>query len=280
MSQPDDDGTLHPVAFYSRKFTAPEINYPVYDKELAAIISAFAEWRPYLAGAQHRIQVVTDHKNLIYFTTTRTLNRRQARWSSFLADYDFEILFRPGVQHGKADALSRRPDFALRPGDDAYSQQSHCLLWPDRLHMFATYMLHDDSLLNEIAQATTSDPFATDIMARLNTPSPERQSSDLNHFTTHDGLLYRNHLLYVPDGPCRLRVLQTCHDDPLAGHFGVAKMLALLSQGFWWPHLREFVEDYVRICDVCSRDIDHMVYLWPLAQHNKKPQVDFTLYAC
>ena len=51
LSQPDDNGTLHPVAFYSWKFTGPEINYPVYYKELAAIISAFAEWRPYLAGA-------------------------------------------------------------------------------------------------------------------------------------------------------------------------------------------------------------------------------------
>ena len=51
MSQPDDEGTLHHVAFYSWKFTTPEINYPVYDKELAAIMSAFTEWRPYLAGA-------------------------------------------------------------------------------------------------------------------------------------------------------------------------------------------------------------------------------------
>jgi hypothetical protein len=78
LSQPDEDGVLHPVAYYSRKFTAPEINYPIYDKELLAIIAAFEEWRPYLAGAQHRVQVITDHKNLIYFSTTRTLNRRVA----------------------------------------------------------------------------------------------------------------------------------------------------------------------------------------------------------
>ena len=87
---------------------------------------------------KHRIQVLTDHKNLIYFTITRTLNRRQARGSSFLADYDFEILFRPRVQQGKANALSWQCDFALRPSDDAYSQQSHCLLRLDQLHMFAT----------------------------------------------------------------------------------------------------------------------------------------------
>ena len=52
LSQHDDDGTLHSVAFYSRKFTTPEINYLVYDKELAAISSDFTEWRPYLAGSK------------------------------------------------------------------------------------------------------------------------------------------------------------------------------------------------------------------------------------
>ena len=144
-------------------------------------------------------------------------------------------MFRPGVQHGKADAFSQRPDFALHPGDDTYSQQSHCLLWLDQLHMFATYRLHDDYLLNEIVQATTLDPFATDIMARLNNPSQEMQSSDLSHFATQDGLLYHNHPLYVPAGTCRTGVLQTSHDDPFVSHFGVVKTSALFSQGFWWP---------------------------------------------
>ena len=32
LSQPDNDGVHHPVAYYSRKFTAPEINYPIYEK--------------------------------------------------------------------------------------------------------------------------------------------------------------------------------------------------------------------------------------------------------
>jgi hypothetical protein len=76
LSQFGIDGLLHPVAFYSQKLTSAEINYQVYDKELLAIITAFEQWRPYLARAQHRVQVLTDHKNLLYFTTTRTLNRR------------------------------------------------------------------------------------------------------------------------------------------------------------------------------------------------------------
>ena len=122
LSQLDDNGTLHLVAYYSRKFRASEINYLGYDKELATIIFSFAVWQPYLAGARHCIQVVIDHKNLMYFSSNRTLNRRQARWLTFLADYDFEIIFQLGIQHGKADALSRRPDFALYPVDAAHAQ--------------------------------------------------------------------------------------------------------------------------------------------------------------
>ncbi len=120
LSQFGIDGLLHPVAFYSWKLTSVEINYQVYDKELLAIITAFEQWRSYLAGPQHRVQVLTDHKNLLYFTTTRTLNRRQARWSIFLADFDFEIQYQPGAQQGKAYALSRRLEYELRVGDEAY----------------------------------------------------------------------------------------------------------------------------------------------------------------
>ena len=96
--------------------------YPIYDKTLLTIIATFEEWRPDLVGAQHQIQVVTDHKNLIYFSTTWTLNRRQARWPTFLADYDFEIIFRPSSQHLTTDVLCRWFEFELTPDDESYVQ--------------------------------------------------------------------------------------------------------------------------------------------------------------
>jgi len=41
LSQKDDDGVLHPVAFMSRKFDLAECNYEIYDKELLAIVRSF-----------------------------------------------------------------------------------------------------------------------------------------------------------------------------------------------------------------------------------------------
>ena len=44
LSQYDDDGTLRPVAFFSRKNNPAECNYPIHDKELLAVICCLKQW--------------------------------------------------------------------------------------------------------------------------------------------------------------------------------------------------------------------------------------------
>ena len=110
LGQRDDEGRLHPVAFFSKKLNGPELNYQVHDKELMAIVEAFKEWRHYLSGANHKVIVYTDHKNLTYFTTSKELNKRQTRWAEQLAEFNFRIKYKKGSENGRADALSRRPD--------------------------------------------------------------------------------------------------------------------------------------------------------------------------
>ena len=61
ISQKDDEGHLHPIAYMSRKFTPAELNYQIYDKELMAIVLACREWRAYLKGSKHLVTVYTDH---------------------------------------------------------------------------------------------------------------------------------------------------------------------------------------------------------------------------
>ena len=71
-----------------------------------------------MEGANHQVQVISDNQNLELFQTTKVLNRRQARWEQELAGYDFKIFFRPGKHNGKADYLSRRPEYRLEKGGD------------------------------------------------------------------------------------------------------------------------------------------------------------------
>jgi hypothetical protein len=110
LSQKDEEGKLHPVAFLSKSLNPAERNYDIFDKELLAIIRAFKEWRHLLQGTEKAIQVVTDHKNLEYFSSSKQLNQCQICWMNFLVDFNFQILYRPGNQNKKADILSRQYD--------------------------------------------------------------------------------------------------------------------------------------------------------------------------
>ena len=109
ISQPDDQGRLRPLAFYSKKLGPAECNYQIYEKELLAIVTALKEWCQYVEGNKRTVKVITDHRNLEYFQTVKLNNRRQARWSMELQELDFKIQFRPGKQGGKPDALTRLP---------------------------------------------------------------------------------------------------------------------------------------------------------------------------
>jgi len=91
-----------PVAFYSKSLAPVERNYEIHDKEILAIIHALEEWRHFLEGARHPVEIWTDHKNLEYFMTAKKLNCCQARWSLYLACFDFKLAYCPRTLHGEA----------------------------------------------------------------------------------------------------------------------------------------------------------------------------------
>ena len=75
LSTFDSDGELRPITFHSQTFSGAELNYDVHDKELLAILKVFKRWRHYLKGSATPIDIVTNHKNLEYFSTTKVLTR-------------------------------------------------------------------------------------------------------------------------------------------------------------------------------------------------------------
>jgi hypothetical protein len=141
MSQRHDDGVLHPVAYYSKKYSPAKCNYDIYDMELMATIKALAEWRPECEGAAYPLQLITDHKNLEYFMTKKLLNCKQARWSEFLTRGNYEIVYRPGESTGKADVLRGRPGDLPEGGDERFKNMKQVVLklhnLPEQLRILA-----------------------------------------------------------------------------------------------------------------------------------------------
>jgi len=131
--QSTTDGKWHPVVFYSKSLSSIERNYKIHDKEMLAIIRVLEEWRHFLKGVTHLVEIWTDHKNLEYFMTAKKLNCRQAHWSLHLAQFDFLLHHCPGHTMGKPDALSRRADH----GNGASDNENIVLLRPEFLVVHA-----------------------------------------------------------------------------------------------------------------------------------------------
>lgn len=69
----DDSGEICPMAFYSQLLSPAKLNYNTHNKELLTIYETFHSWKHYLEGASLSIDMVTDHKNLEYFATSKVL---------------------------------------------------------------------------------------------------------------------------------------------------------------------------------------------------------------
>jgi hypothetical protein len=130
-----NDDVWHPVTFLSRVLNPVEQNYEIYDTEILAIIRGLEEWRHYLEGARHPVEIWIDHKNLEYFQVAQKSNCWQARWSLYLSRFDFTLHHKPGQSMGKPDALSRWANHGSGQGDN----NNLTLLAPElfRIHTLA-----------------------------------------------------------------------------------------------------------------------------------------------
>ena len=202
------------------------------------------QWRHYPEGANHRVLIRCDHKNLEYVQTSKVLSRRQARWSETLSAYDFVIEHLEGSKN-PADVPSRRPDYEIR-----YERPVARLLATVSVEPY-------DDLMPAIIAPQASDPLAADVPAKL-VDRPVADGTDAaeeeSQWKVVAGVLTYEGRIYVPAvDSLRGKVISPFHDNPESGHFGALKTTELVSRDFYWPVMDSHVRKYVSGCEVCHR---------------------------
>jgi hypothetical protein len=227
--------TARPVAYDSRSFKGAELNYPVHEKELLAIIRALSKWRTDLLG--FRFEIWTDHKTLIHFENQRDLSRRQARWMEFLSQYDASINYIPGDNNSVADALSRLPESSLQSIASLFTS-------PKNRSTKSTLQL-DTSMLSAIKDGYLTDPFITKISSA---------STGMDNIKKENDFWFINDRLVIPDVKhVRESLFRLAHDS--MGHFGPGKCIPSLKDSFYWPNMRRDLETaYIPSCPACQRN--------------------------
>ena len=265
LSWGPDWKSARPVAFDSAPLRDAELNYPVHEKELLAIIRALQKWRIELLGAP--VIVYSDHRTLQNFTSQRDLSRRQARWSELMSQFDLDIRYIRGEDNIGADALSRRRDnddnhtvaclaLSYNPNDDIVASISISDGPNPAAPLAQTHMRdasvettlqveHDRALTLEILKGYADDAFCTKLFAQL---------GSLPHLVERGGLLFLDNRLVIPRiNSLRERLFQLAHDA--AGHFGPDKSYGILRNSFYWPNMRrDLLNAYLPSCSACMRN--------------------------
>ncbi|KAG3056565.1 hypothetical protein PI125_g25543 [Phytophthora idaei] len=211
--QHDHEGRDRAVYYQSRQLKPAERNYPVHDKELLAMKYALAKFRVYLLGSGPFV-VYTDHASLRTAVKSPHISQRMARWLSFFAEYDFRVEYKPGRLNVVADALSRRPDYAVKTAD------------ANRIGV-ESVSVPSSSLIDDVKAAYASDADAKQLLSYASVPSDEARRKLAPHLRARahryrvDNDVIR---IVVPnDYDLRMRIMYGYHDAPTAGYPGREK---------------------------------------------------------
>lgn len=261
LSQRDKDGVIKPVAYFSKALSPAECNYEIYDKELLAIIRCFEQWRAELQSVDLPTKVLTDHKSLEYFMTTKKLNRRQARWAEFLAEFDFKIAYQPGKIHDKADALTRRPGDKPSSEEDIRNKHMNQTLLPsskleDGINDIINDLEPEDDLqlFDKVKLANQKDEYCEKIKSAIGRKNKTLNGLWLPKFEVVEDTLFFQGKLWVPENDqLRLDIIREIHDQPAVGHPGIRRTYWLIKKLFYWNRMKETIERYIRNCHVCRR---------------------------
>jgi hypothetical protein len=196
-----------------------QLNYPIYDKELYALVHVLVVWQHYLWPKKFIIH--SDHEAL-NLKCQSNLNKQHAKWVEFLESSPYIIKYTKGKDNVVVDAPSQKSMLLTQLDVKVPSLESLCGLYPTDPEFSASYRLCTDGKAWE-------------------------------KYHIYEGYLLRANKLCVPESFVCLLLLQESHAGGLMGHFGCEKTLLMLADHFYWPKMRHDVDSFVHRCINCRR---------------------------
>lgn len=236
LLQRQQDGKLHPIAYYSKSTTKDESKYHSFELETLAILYALGRFRVYLEGIE--FTVVTDCNSLAMTLEKKQLNPRIARWALEFEKFTFKKKHRPGVSMSHVDALSRchikkgieeTPTTAVEDEIGFFKQEMKCRV----------YAVDYEDVQFRLQVTQNRDPKIIDIRERL-------EAGNVENYLLEDGIVYRRKeekkLFYVPT-EMEEKIIQMVHEK--LAHQSIDKCYAKMVENYWFPQMRVKIEKFI-----------------------------------
>ncbi|KRZ65622.1 Retrovirus-related Pol polyprotein from transposon 17.6, partial [Trichinella papuae] len=255
-------GNERVVAYASRTLTKAERRYCVTRKELLALVWSIKEFRPYLYGQQFDAR--TDHSCLRWLRNFKEPEGQVARWLEQLAEYDFNVLHRPGRAHCNADALSRQR--CPQCGISLVATATPPVATMEEVTPSRCLSIVDIQTWQQAQSTDATLSVLRSWLAANRWPRHCPTSSDPDLWSLwrdgrgvfrvdENGLLRRRQASsdYVDDQlivPKELRndVLTAMHNTTFGGHFASRRTLDRLQRRYFWPRMRKAVDAWCQAC--------------------------------
>ena len=243
------------LACAAKKNNEAESNYPSWKGEMLGVIVGIKKFEHLLMSKQFILR--TDANAIKYLSTMKNNRGIFGRWQMYLAEFDFSVVHRPGIQHLTADALSRRTDITDTSTEELSAIENR---------VFRKFTVIEKA---EVARLSQTDPVLNQVIAlvreKRKPDSKERDSmrTDVKKYmqlfeclTETKGILY----LQPPTVNGRKTKARVCLPQKLqktaflsahSGHMGMSKTFDLLKENVYFPDMHSFVVMHVRNCVEC-----------------------------
>lgn len=231
LKQPQKDGTIKPVFFFSKKVGKANENKRAIFLEVLAIKEALTYWQYKLIG--NKCIIFTDHKPLENFNVRNSKDAELVTMLNYVSNFEFEIKYNPGANNTEADCLSRNP--VLNEN-----------IKIDPVIKIANFLTMEE-LVNDQKELT--------------------MNKDVNKMKLKNNVYYRTinnkDKIWISE-KLGINTIKKIHNE---SHIGVKQLTLTLTPKYYFKNMHKHIKLICRACDTCVRNKTRFGnYRQPLSQ--------------